>query len=396
MRYNLGGTMSSQIVSTGREMTEIQQRDDGDPAIGTARLTREPERVLVGLLCPIGDTLFATPALAALRRRFPDARIDALVYRSNRGILEGNPDVHDHIVANVAARGFPHSHFLGSIPDIRRGRYDLLVSLTPAASLAGAFAAIPDQVHPRMPHRLWWLSGSRDVAYRSRHAIDHYLRMVGPLLREPLTAVPRAPRVYLSEAHRDAARSMLREAQVRATEPLVALHVGGAGFRGRKRWSTRRFAAVARHLVEQFNARILLVGGREDVVLATEVAALLPGGTIDLAGKSSLLETAALIERATLFIGNDSCPLHIAAAVGTPAVGIYGPSSVEQFSPVGGTGYRGKTLHASLPCSPCFHFVGSEAPWIPNPCHSFACLKAIPAEAVIKAAVELLAEPQAD
>ena len=334
--------------------------------------SRAPRRILVGLLCPIGDTLFATPALAALRRRFPQAHIAALVYRANAGILEGNPDIDERIIINPAGRATLVPPLLGSAGAIRRGAYDLLVSLSPAASLVGTLAAIPDQTHPRMPHRLWWLVGSRETAYRGRHAIDHYLRALAPLLDEPVAADQRQPRVHLTAAHRAVARRMLRAAAIGASDTLVAMHVGGDGFRGRKRWSTRRFAAVARHLQDRYAARVVLIGGREDVALAGEVAALLPGGAINLAGQSSLLETAALIERSTLFIGNDSCPLHIAAAVGTPAVGIFGPSSVAQFAPVGGPRYVSRTVHASLPCSPCFHFVGSEAPWLPNPCQSFA------------------------
>jgi lipopolysaccharide heptosyltransferase II len=353
----------------------------------------EPRRILVGLLCPIGDTLFATPALAALRRRFPRAHITALVYRANAGILDRNPDLDGVIVLNPTGRAPIALALLAKVGTIRRGRYDLLVSLSPAASPLAALAAIPRAVHLRLPGRWWWLAGSRDAQYRGRHAVDHYLLAVAPLLADPVTASQRRPRLYLTADQRAAARARLSAAGVRAGDVVVTLHVGGDGFRGRKRWSPRRFAAVARALAERYAARVVLVGGREDVALAAEVAALLPGGAINLSGQCSLPETAALIERSTLFIGNDSCPLHIAAAVGTPAVGIYGPSSVEQFAPVGGPGYLSRTPHASLPCSPCFHFVGSEIPWLPNPCHSFACLKSISAETVLKAALELLAEP---
>ena len=84
-----------------------------------------------------------------------------------------------------------------------------------------------------------------------------------------------------------------------------------------------------------------------------------------------------------LFIGNDSCPLHIAAAVGTPAVGIFGPSNYEQFRPIGKHTYRQRVVHSNLPCSPCFHFIGNDAPWVPNTCYSFACMKAISSRDVI-------------
>ena len=102
--------------------------------------------------------------------------------------------------------------------------------------------------------------------------------------------------------------------------------------------------------------------------------------------------TAALIEAATLFVGNDSAPLHMAAAVGTSAVGIFGPSDWNEFHPVGKTGYQHRVVHSDLACSPCFRFLGNDAPWVPNTCYSRACLKAITPQHVMDAASELLAQ----
>ncbi|MBF6591559.1 MAG: glycosyltransferase family 9 protein, partial [Ktedonobacterales bacterium] len=146
------------------------------------------------------------------------------------------------------------------------------------------------------------------------------------------------------------------------------------------------------HLIERCDAAVLLIGGKDDLPLAEETAALSPHGMTILAGRTSLKVTAALIEQSTLFIGNDSGPLHIAAAVGTPAVGIFGPSDWQQFQPVGKQGYRQRVIHSDLPCSPCFRFVGSDPWWYRNPCYSRACLEAISPQSVIAAAVELLEE----
>jgi lipopolysaccharide heptosyltransferase II len=351
----------------------------------------DPRRILVGLLCPIGDTLFATPALAALRRRFPQAHITALVYRKNIGILEGNPDVDERLIVDAGGEEPKLLRLARGIRAIRQSRYDLMVNLSPAASVIGFLAGVPRQVHLPMP-RLWWLLGGHNKAHRNRHAVEQYLLAIRTLLPDDVPQDQRQPHVYFSSVHRAAARRILRERGFTAGQLLVAIHVGADGFRGRKRWSTERFAAVGRHLVEQFDAQVLLLGGQGDLPLADAVAAQMPRGATVLVGHTSLMETAALIERATLFIGNDSCPLHIAAAVGTPAVGIYGPSSVQQFHPVGGTGYRQRVLHANLPCSPCFHFAGDDMPWIPNVCYSYACLKAIHPEEAIEAAAALLAQ----
>ena len=353
------------------------------------RLTTNPEHILVGLLCPIGDTLFATPALAALRRRYPNARITALVSRRNAGILDGNPALDARILSD---EGRENTGLLGVARDassIKRSQYDLMVNFSPAASFVSYLARVPDRVHLTMP-RHWWLIGGHSPAWRSQHAVDHYLDLIRPLLGAEVSDEERRPRVYLSASHRTAARNLLREAELTPATPFVTMHVGADGFRGRKRWSTARFARVGTALVDRFGMHVLLVGGPDDRALGKEVLAAMPGGVTNLAGRTSLLETAALIERSTLFIGNDSCPLHIAAAVGTPAVGIFGPSSVEQFQPLGGPRHRQRVVQSNLPCSPCFHFLGTDAPWVPNLCHSYACLKAIDDDDVIAAATSLL------
>jgi ADP-heptose:LPS heptosyltransferase len=124
--------------------------------------------------------------------------------------------------------------------------------------------------------------------------------------------------------------------------------------------------------------------------MTNATAALIRRNVRSLTGKTSLKVTAALIEASALFIGNDSSPLHIAAAVGAPSVGVYGPSDWLEFHPVGRPGYRSQLLHADLPCAPCFRFVGNAPLWQVNTCYSYACLKAIDSRRVMEAAVELL------
>lgn len=361
------------------------------PARVDSAIPLDPRHILVGLLCPIGDTLFATPALAALRARFPLAHITALVYRSNTGILDGNPAIDQRLLVDAGKQELGLVRLARGVGAIDWTQFDLMINFSPAASFVGFLGGVRDQVHLKMP-RHWWLIGGHEPDYRAQHATDHYLHVVQPLLADLLPHPDRQPRVYLSPEHRAAAGRLLRRAGLQRGQSLVAMHVGGDGFRGRKRWSTARFAEVGNYLVDRLGMRVLLLGGPTDRTLSEDVAAAMPRGAVVLAGRTSLMETAALIERSALFIGNDSCPLHIAAAVGTPSVGIFGPSSVEQFHPIGGPGYRYRVVQSGLACSPCFQFVGNDAPWVPNLCYSYACLKAIQPRDVIAAAASLLAE----
>ncbi len=354
----------------------------------------DPNGILVSLLLPIGDTLFATPALAALRRQFPWAKITVLVSRSNAAILSNNPNF-DHMVvldANVSEHRM--RNLARCITELRQQKYDLILNLSPVGKIVLMMAGLNQkQLHVDMPP-FWWLIGGHSEEYRSRHSVDQYLQVIEPFLSTPLTVEERQPKLYLTAHDRSCARRKLRDWGLSPAHLLITMHVGGDGFNGRKRWATSRFAEVAEQLIKRFNAHVLLVGGKEDEALCREVVEHIPEHATPVAGLTSLRESAALIEMSALFIGNDSCPLHMAAAVGTPAVGIFGPSNPEQFRPIGKPTYRHRLVQSNLPCSPCFHFIGNDAPWVPNTCYSFACLKAITSDEVMQAALDLLQDPR--
>ncbi len=353
----------------------------------------DPRHILVVLLCPIGDTLLATPALAALRRRFPHAHITAVVSPKNAGILDDNPDITDRIL--LPPHGSRHTalRFAGGVHELKQQAedYDVAFCFSAASSLTTFAAGLScPQFHVPMPS-LWWLFGSHSESYRKRHTVDQFLLSLWPVVSPPDDPEDRVPRLYLTLKDRSAARRLLREHGISPSRTLVTMHVGAEGFDGRKQWAPERFAEVANGLIERFGAHVLLIGGKSDLPLAEETAELIPEGTTILAGEASLKVSGALIEHSALFVGNDSAPLHMAAAVGTPAVGIFGPSDWNQFHPLGKPGYTQRVVHSDLPCSPCFHFLGNDPPWVHNLCYTRACLKAIAPQQVLDAAVELLA-----
>jgi ADP-heptose:LPS heptosyltransferase len=360
------------------------------------RIPANPKRILVGLVSPIGDTLLATPALAALRRTLPQAEIAALVAPSNAGILDGNPDVDRLIFAPANGAEPEWRRYLAAVRALRRERFDLIINLSGAAGLTTYLS------HPFTPWMFldlprWWLLAGGDARFRGRHAVDQYIRALSPLVAEP-SAEPatRVPRIYLDAQDRASARELLRDEGIPAASPLIAMHLGGDGFNGRKRWAPERFAAVANTLVERHDAHVLFIGGEEDIERSTEAAALVRRNAHVLAGRASLKVTAALIERAMLYVGNDSAPLHIAGSVGTPAIGIFGPSDWVEFAPASPKGPAPRVVHSDLACSPCFRFIGNDPQWKVNTCYSFACLNAITPEAVLVTAAELLGEAQTE
>jgi ADP-heptose:LPS heptosyltransferase len=378
--------LASSIASLEPTQTPLGVGDESNaPA-----LPGEPRKILVTLLCPLGDTLLATPALYALRKRFPSAQIVGLTNRGNYGIVEGNPDLDALVRVNPAGAGLEWARVARVLYQLRREQFDVIVNFSVLGQVLTSISGGSKHIDFPMP-RYWWMRSTHEEKFIAGHAIDRYLYVVNRVgVPTPTEAAERTPRLYLSGKDRAAARSILRKAGVKPHDVVVSIHPGGEGFQRRKQWSTDRFAAVARHLMAQYQAKIVLVGGPTDKPLAEAIAAKLPSAPLDATGQATLKQTAALIEASTLFIGNDSCPLHMAGAVGTAAIGIFGPSNIQQFHPVGQPGFRFAAAHRDLPCSPCFHFVGSRPPWQVNLCYSRDCLKAIPAEDVIASAQKLL------
>jgi ADP-heptose:LPS heptosyltransferase len=360
------------------------------------RLPDDPREILVTAICPIGDTLFLTPALALLRRRYSRARITAVVSPRNKDVLIDNPNVDSLLIATEPVGLVGQQAFWRGVRAISRTSPDLIIHFSVAGQIVARLAGLrAPSLGLQFPEH-WWLHGARsDDAYRKRHAVDHYFKVIEPVAPAPQAIEDRLPRFGLSAEDRKKARALLSSAGAGPSDIIVTMHTGGDGFNGRKRWAPRRFAQVANGLVERFNAHIVLIGGTVERPMSEEAASLIQGRVQMLAGKTSLKVTGALIEASAVFIGNDSSPLHIAAAVGAPSVGIYGPSDWQEFHPIAPPGYRGRVMHSDLPCAPCFRFIGNAAPWQANLCYTFACLKEISAPSVLEAATELLRGPQA-
>jgi lipopolysaccharide heptosyltransferase II len=341
--------------------------------------TFHPERVrsiLVMRLYFLGDVVLATPVLEALRRRFPDARLTVLVKQRAVDVLVGNPNV-DEIVVYDAVPNYhmPHRQ-LNLARRLRRAKFDLAVDLS--GNLLSSWllwAADPGYRvgfnHAGFPHLL-----DRRIPYvTDGSVVEHLLSAVEPLgaKAEPL------PRIYLSDVEREESTDALRSAGIDRHESFAVL-APGANWEYR-RWPAERHAELARRLGAEACVRVLLTGGPEDRELCASIAAASGGSAQSLAGDLGIRGFAATVERAEVFIGSDSGPMHIAAAVGTPVVALFGPNTPDRFAPRGSASV---VIHHRYPCSPCDQkrCVRPEDP----------CMKAITVTEVLDAALALMAE----
>jgi ADP-heptose:LPS heptosyltransferase len=348
-------------------------------------------RILLLILLPIGDTLFTTPAIHALRKRYPDARITAFVYPTNAGILRSNPDI-DELIFWPTRQSWPgFRHLLSLFWGVRRSRFDLAVEFCNYAGWVPALAGIRRRVDMHLPH-FWWIVPGAGHQWSKVHAVTHYL---GPVERLGIPVKDHALRIHPTPEEDARAQEWLTKYRVSPDELLIGIHPGGEGLWGRKQWGSERFAQVASGLHDRLGGkvRILLMGGKDDAPLAAQIAANTHAYVINATGQTTLGETAALARKCALFIGNDSSPLHIAAAAGTRVVGIYGPTdprSYHPWIPGGCEGIDYAVVRSNLPCACSFPLSGGITIAEVFLCLLCPALKTITPGQVLDACIKLL------
>jgi ADP-heptose:LPS heptosyltransferase len=354
-------------------------------------LIRRPvHRILVCALLPIGDTLFTTPALHAVRLHYPRAHITALTYPTNAGILAASPDIDKIRHAPTRTRPQSPGQVLQRMGDLRAARYDLLLEFSSYNYGLALWGRARAHTSMRLP-AFWWIRPDAGVAWRHRHAVEHYADVVR---RAGIPVADWRLRIYATPEEIAARDQLLQDNGVQPREPIIGLHPGGEGLWGRKQWGTAGFACVADQLHAHFGVKIVVLGGTEDARLAATLARQSSAPVLNLAGQTTLGATAALAARCALFIGNDSSPLHIAVAAGTRVVGIYGvtdPRSYRPWVPGGVEGRDYTVVQSTAPCAGSFPLVGGIPLWKWLSVMRCDALAAITPEQVVAAAAPLLA-----
>ena len=297
----------------------------------------EARNILVIDFGQLGDVILSLPALSAIRHRFPGARVTVAVGGAAAPIVE-MAGVADEALAvdRVALRDGPKHLSVWQIGklvlEVRRRKFDFVVDLHSLSetNLLGFLSGAGQRLYARRPGRsLDYLANFRPappVEDRSKHAIDRYLDVVSPL---GVGEVARVPRLAVSEEDGRAVDEMLRKALAgakskgkRATAgagdgPLVGIFPG-AGHPSR-RWPIERFAELAWMLERNDSVRSVLFAGPEERKLVREALPKFPPSTIVL-DKLTVPQLAAAAARVSVFVSNDTGPMHVAAAVGTPVV----------------------------------------------------------------------------
>lgn len=330
-------------------------------------LPRSPRRVLVIRPDHIGDGLFTTPALRALREAFPEAEITCLVGPWAAMVYKRNPNVDR--VSELPFPGFgpvrkrhllePYVLLWQTARYLRTEGYDLALNLRFDfwwGALLAHVAGIPARVGFGVPECAPFLS--EKVAYATgRHEAVQNLALVEVLAAgsaqsgDWLAWATRSARLAFPVTQVEiAAVSSLCEGFGLGLRPLVAIHPGTRGLA--KLWTPDGWAVVGDALAERLGAQVVVTGSAVERDLCAEVAGRMRAPAFDLAGRTTLGELVVLFGHCQLVLGVDSGPLHLAVAAGVPTVHLYGPSDHLAFAPFGDPALHA-VVRSGRECSPC-------------------------------------------
>ncbi len=316
-----------------------------------------PDRILLIRPDHLGDVLLTTPALKALRAALPRVELHALVGPWSADVLSAYDEV--DTVLTLPFPGFSRSQTTAESPYVmlwkaaqilRQVGYRSAIIFRPDhwwGAMLAKFAGIPQRIGYALPDTLPFLTDK--IAHTYQHAVLQSLKLV-----EPLTGTLKADDASFSfpvdALDRVYVDSYLEGWEIAPSKPMIAIHPGSGTWV--KRWNEERWAKVADTLADEHAAAVVITGSDSELGLARRIAAAMTNKPCFMVGDTRVSQLAALYARAKLVMGPDSGPLHLAAAVGTPTVTLFGPADPVEFGPWGSRETH-RILASPIGCRPC-------------------------------------------
>lgn len=335
------------------------------------------QRILVVNVNWLGDVIFSIPFLRALRENFPNNFIASTIPERCKEVLKGCPYLDEVIYFDERTT---HQRFWKKIQFIlklRKKRFDtaILIHRSLTRTIICFLAGIKNRIGYYTRKRGWLLTKKIKPLQKERtHRTDYYL---GILEGMGLKIDSRNYEFFLENSHRQSIKDKLKAAGFRENECFGVLHPGAN--EPIRRWPVENFAQLAWRISEEFGLRVVVSGADRDISLGREIEELSPVKLINLCGKTSLKELAALFEKADFVVSGDTGPMHIASAVGSRVICLFGTASPKITSP------RGKAKFVIIQKD-----VGCAIPCYKLDCQDNRCMKAITVDEVAEKLFELL------
>jgi heptosyltransferase-1 len=312
--------------------------------------------ILIVKLSAIGDVIHTLPSLAALRKHYPDADITWVIEEAASDLIMDHPHLNRVIISRRKSwiGDFRGGRISGALKEIKfflsalRARpYDLVIDFH------GLFKSAVIVLLSGGKRKLGYdslqeLSGlfynEKIPEDMGKHAVDRYLDFARHLGAHPDTPEFIIP---IREENENRVKALLMAGGIGPNDPFVA--VSPQALWETKLWSDQKFAQLSERIIQELNMPVVFTGGEGKSIEGIQSFMTLP--SVDLAGRTTLKDLACLYRKASLLVTTDSGPMHLAAAMGTPVVALFGPTDPSRTGPYG----KGHTvIRMDVPCSPCF------------------------------------------
>jgi heptosyltransferase-1 len=311
--------------------------------------------ILIVKLSAIGDVIHTLPSLAALRKLYPEAHITWVVEEAAAGLIKNHPDLDSVLISRRKSwikyfrKGEiyrPLREMRAFLKELRQRPYDLVIDFH--GLLKSALIVLLSGGKRKLGYdSLQELSGlfynEKIPEDMNKHAVDRYLdfsrylgaKIVGPEFPLPSDNAAQVKVQYIFEKHH------LENKKFIAINPVAYWET--------KLWDNEKFARLADSIKTKLNVEVVFTGSEKSSI--EKITTQMPDKAVNLGGETTLLELAYLYKKALMVITTDSGPMHLAAAVGTPIIALFGPTDPQRTGPYG----EGHTIiRTDLPCSPCF------------------------------------------
>jgi len=329
--------------------------------------------ILIIKISAIGDVILATASIRAMRKKYPHAKIFCLVGTQSRQILQRCPYIDGVIVYDF--KNTTLKDILKIARELRRYAFDIVVDLQNNAKshiLAFLSAAM---------HRYGY--ANKKLSFLLNHRIKENSIAIAPVEHQFRTlemlgidSDDTHLELWVSKEDEDYIDSFLESHWMGKKERLIGINLAASRKWLTKNWPLKNFARLCDELSKR-NIRIVITGSQQDVDLAEALLKTTTSKPINATGQTSLMQLASLIKRCEVFLSADSAPLHIAAAVGTPVVALFGPTSPQRHMP---PTKHFIVIRKKLVCSPCYK----------STCKTIDCMEQISSEEVLEAIEKLI------
>lgn len=350
-------------------------------------------KILVIALSGIGDALMFTPALKKIQEDFPSAQIDILaMYKGVKDIFESLKGIN-----NILFHDFLNEPKLKSLFFVLRlrNKYEISINVYPSnrkeyniiSSLIGAKKRGAVSYLRKNSSNLGFLNNVLIKENDQLHNVEENIRLCEVISGKKTESISPLE-LNLSDSDFAYARDFLTEKKILNNEIVIGFHPGCSSLKNhdKRRWEEEKFAQLGSKLIEQYDSRIFLFGGKEEENIKANICSYINSGNVFNITTGSLLHTAAIMRRCNIFVTNDSSLMHVASALKLKTVAILGPTNKSYIHPWK-TDFKVASL--DLECSPCFYYSPKPLSCSRNDV-KFKCIKELSVDLVLKKVKEFI------